>query len=304
MTNGALAYATKPAPADFFPYFQRVLFTTDFSETSLRALPLAGAIARTFGSELKLIYALTPGDQVSALPEFTTAVANIFEGDAKARLATLQNSLQLEGLAVKTEVYKRGLDSLSLKVAADEIDLVVMASHGKKGIRHLLLGSVAEEVIHTAAPPVLTAGPHVTVTTETEFRPKHVLFATDATADSFRALPYAVAFTKRGCSLTLVHVLAEQQQCSPQAEAFAALLKDALHRTLPLTTIKTCNPEIIVRFGNPVKEILNVAGDIGCDLIAMGARSNTNRATFSRSVSYGVVANARCPVLTVRGQQK
>ena len=79
-------------------------------------------------------------------------------------------------------------------------------------------------------------------------------------------------------------------------------MKDGLHRTLPLTAIKNCNPQILVSFGDPVKQILEIARDRGSELIVMGARSNKNKATFSRSVSYGVIAQAPCPVLTVRGR--
>ena len=80
-------------------------------------------------------------------------------------------------------------------------------------------------------------------------------------------------------------------------------MQDGLHRTLPLTAIKTRNPEIMVRFGNPVKEILESAAERGSELIAMGARSNANKPAFSRSVSYGVIAQAPCPVLTVTGRE-
>src|SRR5437868_6056638 len=304
MTNGALAYATSPIKTETFPHFERVLFTTDFSETSLRALPAAAAVARTFGSELRLVYAVTPGDQTCAVPEFSIGVMTIVEVDVKARLSALKNSAQLKGINVSTGVYQNGLGSLSLEVAEDDVDLIVMATHGRKGLRHLVLGSVAEDVIHSAARPVLTIGPNATLTNASEFRPKHILFATDASADCFRALPYAVEFAKwQGAGLTLVHVLANKKENNPEAHAFAALMKDALHRTLPLRAIKSCNPEIIVRFGNPMKEILDVAAERESELIVVGARSNKNKAAFNRSISYGVISQAACPVLTVRGRE-
>jgi nucleotide-binding universal stress UspA family protein len=304
MTNGALAYAARPIKTETFPHFERVLFTTDFSETSLRALSAAAAVARRFGSELRLVYAVTPGDQMCAVPEFSMGVMTIVEDDAKARLSALKNSTQLKELSVSTAVYKIGVGSLSREIAEDDVDLIVMATHGRKGLRHLLLGSLAEDVIHSAPRPVLTIGPNATLTTASEFRPKHVLFGTDASTDSFRALPYAVEFAKcQGAGLTLVHVLAHKKENNPEADAFAALMKDALHHTLPLTAIKSCSPEIVVRFGNPVKEILDVAAERESELIVMGARSNKNKATFNRSVSYGVISQATCPVLTVRGRE-
>lgn len=303
MTNGALAYAGSPVHVEDFLRLERVLFTTDFSETSLKALPLAGAVARTFGSELRLLYVLTPGNEICAVPEFATDVRGVVEHEANDRLLAFKYSSQLQGVNVSTQVYRDALSTLSSKIAADNIDLVVMATHGSKGFRHVLLGSVAEDVIHSVACPVLTIGPQANLASESEFRPKHILFATDVSSDSFRALPYATQFAQKDRSdLTLVHVLSKGLEKSAEADAFAALMRDSLHHTLPLTAIKNCSPEIVVSFGKPADEILNAARERGSELIVMGARSNTNRATFNRSVSDGVISGATCPVLTVRGK--
>lgn len=286
------------------PHYAKVMFTTDFSATSLEALPLAAAVARTFSSDLHLLYAMTPGGSGTVVPEFGVDVSEVMAGDAFARLVGIKHSDELQGVRVATpEVFRRGLWELPEKIARDEFDLLVMATHGNKGFRHLLLGSVTEELIRTAPCPVLTVSPHVKLKAGAEFHPKHILFATDATADSFRALPHAMLFAQRaGCDLTLVHVLAKGSEMSPQARAFAALMQDALHEALPLTAIKECSPEIVVCFGDPVEEILNAARERESELIVMGARSNANKATFSHSVSYGVIADAKCPVLTVKGR--
>jgi len=303
MTNGALAYAQQLIEAVWLPRFERMLFTTDFSETSLSALPLAASVARAFQSELKLLHVLIPAEYLFTVPEIVPNVSGLIEKDATARLLALKYSAQLRNVKVAVpEVFTGGLGQLPQKIATDDIDLVVMATHGNRGFRHCLLGSFGEDVIHSAACPVLTIGPRAKATSDSEFHPKHILFATDASADSFRGLPYAIQFAQRQCSdLTLVHVLPRGHQGTPEADAFAALMKDGLHRALPLTAIKHCSPEIVVSFGNPAEQILNVALAHGSELIVMGARSNNKRPTFSRSVSYGVISRAMCPVLTIRG---
>ena len=306
MKNGALAYAQQLSEAVPLPRFERVLFTTDFSETSLRALPLAASVARSFESELKLLHVLVPGEYIFTVPEISSDVSGLIERDADARLRTLKYCADLRGVKVAVpEVFKGGLPLLPEKIAADAVDLVVMATHGSRGFRHMLLGSVAEDVIHSASCPVLTVGPKAGKTHDAEFRPKHIVFATDASADSFRALPYAIQLAQRQCSdLTLVHVLGREHPRTPEAEAFASLMREGLHRGLPLTAIKACNPEIKVSFGNAVEQILNVAHARKSELIVMGARSSTKRTTFSHSVSYGVVSRATCPVLTIRGARR
>jgi nucleotide-binding universal stress UspA family protein len=303
MKNGAVTYAEQLIEAVPPPRFERVLFPTDFSEISLSALPFAASVARTFQSELKLLHVLVPGEYVFMVPEITSDVSGVIERDADARLLALKYSAELRGVRVGLpEVFTGGFRLLPEKIAADAIDLVVIATHGSKGLRHMLLGSVAEDVIHTASCPVLTIGPKAAKTHDAEFRPKHIVFATDACVDSFRALPYAIQLAQRQCSdLTLVLVLSREHPGTPEAEAFASLMREGLRRGLPLTAIKACNPEIVVSFGNTVEQILNAARERGSELIVMGARSSTKRPTFSHSVSYGVISRATCPVLTIRG---
>lgn len=301
----ALAQINHTIPQSTSTSYAKLLFTTDFSPTSFKALPFAAAVARTFSSELHLLYALTRDQYMFAVPEFPQEIATVSEDEARARLNKIKDSRELEGVNVAAPLaFRRGLKDLADKIACDEIDLVVMATHGSKGFRHVLLGSVTEDMIRTSPCPVLTIGPHLSVRADATFQPQHVLFATDGTTDSFRAMSHAIRFARKaGCSLTLVQVLPKGHENSPEANAYAALMQDALHRALPVTAIKECNPEIVVCFGNPVEEILNIARERGTELIVMGARSTANKRTFSRSVSYGVITEANCPVLTVRGRE-
>src|ERR1700745_1351182 len=122
MNNGALAFAVAPVKAESCSRFERILFPTDFSDTSLNTLPAAGAVARTFGSSLTLMYVLTPGDEICAAPEFAPAIRDIVETDANSRLLALKYSAHIEGVTVNTEVYKGGWNNLVDKIANDKID--------------------------------------------------------------------------------------------------------------------------------------------------------------------------------------
>src|SRR5690349_13288059 len=121
MANGALAYAQQLIEAVPLPRFERVLFTTDFSETSLRALPLAASFARSFESELKLLHVLVPGEYIFTVPEITSDVSGLIERDADARLLALKYSAELRGVKVGIpEVFTGGLRHLPQKIAADD----------------------------------------------------------------------------------------------------------------------------------------------------------------------------------------
>lgn len=290
-----------------FPQIQEIVFATDFSSESLAALPFAAAIAQTFNTKIHLLHLLMPQAYAFVPPESVPALVESIEQDAFTRMQELRSAEVLKGLKLgSAEVAKGELGLLLRRIEERNIDLLVIGTHGRRGFQRLLLGSIAEEIVRRAPCPVLTVGPHAHFPESGGFHPKHVVFATDATPDSFRALPYAVLFAKRECSdMAMVHVLRHGDKQAPEANAFAALMQESLHHTVPLDAIKTCSPEILVRFGDPVKEILDAAHERDSELIVMGARSGSvkNEKIFSKGVSYGVMAGASCPVMTVRGRE-
>lgn len=295
-----------PLQAQVFPQLQAILFATDFSAASLAALPFAAAIARTFNSRIHLLHLLMPETYQFLPPESMPVVMESIDEDALKRMLQLRSSEVLKGLKLgSAEVTKGELGALLRRIEERKIDLLVIGTHGRRGFQRLLLGSIAEEIVRRARCPVLTVGPHAQFPKSGDFHPKHVVFATDATPDSFRALPYAVLFAKRECSdIAMVHVLPGGDKRRPEAEAFAALMRESLYHTVPLDAVKTCSPEILVRFGDPVREILEAAVERESELIVTGARSGSvkNEKILSKGVSYGLIAGASCPVLSVRGR--
>lgn len=283
----------------------RVMFATDFSPTSLAALPFAAAIARTFNSDFHLFHAVMSQYKYPPIGETPVPLARA-DDEAKRRMRDLASSPLLKDVKIASEeVARGGLSVLRRRVEQNEIDLLVIGTHGRRGFERLMLGSFAEALVRTASCPILTIGPRISTRVEEEFRPRHVLFATDASPDSFRALHDAILFAEKRCELTVLYVLPGGHEKSPEADAFAALMRDSLHHTLPLETIKKCNPEIVIKFGDPVESILEAAKDRGSELIVMGARSAQikKKRKCSAGVSYGVIVRATCPVLTVRGRE-
>src|SRR5579872_83649 len=103
--SAALAYAVPSAETKAVASpFPRVLFTTDLSETSLNALPLAAAVARTFSSELKLVHVFV-GEQALIVPEYAPNLSCLLEREAEKRLCMLRDSKELQGIpTLRTEV--------------------------------------------------------------------------------------------------------------------------------------------------------------------------------------------------------
>lgn len=146
--------------------FRRILVTTDFSDTSLSALPVAVEFASHFNAELLLVHVLpvdtpTPWDippyadfglASLPLPEYESQVRQ----EVERRLA-LVSAKQATGVAVSGLVGRGDAAAEIARIAtAEKVDLIVLATHGWTGWRHLVFGSVAEQILREAPCPVLS----------------------------------------------------------------------------------------------------------------------------------------------------
>jgi universal stress protein A len=144
---------------------RHLLVPTDFSEGSKPALEYALGLAQTFGAKLTLLH-------VVELPSYLTdahtavhlsmAMRDVMQGSAQRELAHLLP----EGWGAAVEVaHQVALGVPHQKIlataVAEQVDWIVMATHGRTGLSHLLMGSVAERVVRTAPCPVLTIRPGV-----------------------------------------------------------------------------------------------------------------------------------------------
>lgn len=135
--------------------FEHVLVATDFSEASGRGLEVAVSIARESGADLHVVHVF----EIPAYGDFTApfdVLAPLSE-NAKARLDELVSSLRDVCPGVKG-VLKVGVAWEQILAAAAEVgaDLVVLGTHGRRGMAHAIMGSVAERVVRLSEVPVLS----------------------------------------------------------------------------------------------------------------------------------------------------
>ena len=134
----------------------RILVATDFSETSDRALDYAHLLARHFGASVHLLHVLSE----AAGPDGTAAQTFLTDAAAQraAALADARCSLRHRSAGVASQEALFGVPAATIVdyAAQARMDLIVMGTHGRTGVAHLLMGSVAELVVRTASCPVLT----------------------------------------------------------------------------------------------------------------------------------------------------
>lgn len=277
--------------------FKNILFLTDFTEASRTALAYAQGFANHFGAQLYPAHACDPIILTeTAAPDILDEV----EENSRRRLNSLAKESGING----TPLFARGpvTDAVPGWINDHGIDLIVMGTHGRKGLKHFLLGSVAEAIFRRATCPVLTVGPHVTVRPSHDFKAEKILFPTDLGPHAEFATQYALSVAQESkAQVTFMHVVtmqeAFQHDCSPLvAESFKKL-----ETLLPQDVRQWCQPDLVVEVGDPTKELLGYANTERPDLIVLGLPAEKKfNGGFRTSVTYNLIAQAPCPVLTVR----
>jgi nucleotide-binding universal stress UspA family protein len=148
----------------YVPTFSKILAPTDFSDDSQLALTYVTELAQKFSSEVIVIHVDQPLAPVmigDLSPGFDVGTVNrIAEEQRLAALKELdQVTARLRETGIKARSLMRvGAPFLEIINAAqsESTDLVVMATHGRSGLAHVLMGSVAERVVNKAPCPVLT----------------------------------------------------------------------------------------------------------------------------------------------------
>jgi universal stress protein A len=142
--------------------FKRILVPVDFSDCSKHALAVAIDIAEKFDAQLEIFHTYEPpyyvGDVLVQIPDKPAMSVHDYIRNSAQRLLDelLQATPSLDGVrSVSTLAAGVPADAIIEKVREGSYDLVIMGTHGRRGLSHLLMGSVAERVIRQASCPVM-----------------------------------------------------------------------------------------------------------------------------------------------------
>jgi nucleotide-binding universal stress UspA family protein len=189
-----------------------------------------------------------------------------------------------------------------------------MGTHGRSGFERLVLGSVTEKVLRTSPVPVLTVPSHAPDAVPAGRDPfRRILYATDFSPGSERALRYAASLAQHGAAqLTILHAVEhlpvgyDPIGVAPfDFAAYNASIEDAskakLREFVPDAIRLACDTDDVVTTGKPYVDILRIAQERQADLIVLGVhgRSALDKLVFG-STTEQVIRRATCPVLTVR----
>jgi nucleotide-binding universal stress UspA family protein len=287
---------------------KNVLFLTDFSEPSAAALPFAAMIARSYRAKITSLHVVVPSAYTYMTPEIGGDLLDAQDEVAKSEMEKVD--AEFAGLPREAVLERSaGVWSVLSKILQEsDIDLIVLGTHGRTGLKKAVFGSTAEEIFRRTTVPVMTIGPAVRTGAHNGGRFQCVLFATDFNVVSSAAAAYAMSLAQENQSrLVLLHVLPAPKPGKTK-KAVELSVAEALHRVedlLPRDAELWCRPEPTVEHGEPGAQILATAERCGADLIVLGVRGMDTLTEVvtrvERATAYEVIAHAHCPVLTVRG---
>jgi nucleotide-binding universal stress UspA family protein len=141
--------------------FRRILVPHDFSDAAAHAFRVAIALAKRHGGRLMVLHVVTPYQPVTQLPEVTGWISDveIVKGTRRSLDELVRRELRRPGAPRARFDVQLGDPATRILAAAKDADCIVMATEGRTGLAHLLIGSVAEKVVRHSPVPVLTVRP-------------------------------------------------------------------------------------------------------------------------------------------------
>lgn len=292
----------------------RILHPTDFSDSAGDAFAYALDLALRTGAELHVLHVVHGREEYTAethldapadehllirLREMVNALLGVMGHEERATLA----------LVYELAEGRHAAPAIVEHADRHDVDLIVMGTHGRRGLRHLVLGSVAEEVLRRASCPALVVHHREAATTAQVAR---IVVPIDFSEHSGAALAQAKDLASLyGAALTLLFVAEEH---------VVPFFSDT---GIPTFTVMRIDPDIVakagealrqldaqtggpavpttyeVRTGKPPNEVIDYAREHEVDLIVMATRGLTSvERSLMGNVTERVVRRAPCPVWT------
>jgi len=287
--------------------FESILVPTDFSQCAGWALEQAIAIARESGAHIDLAHSTYVPNlhDVSTPPDVELAIRNA----GTQRLAALVERVEQVGIDVHQHLLAE-TPTVAIQQLAERrgTDCIIMGTRGLTGLKHVVLGSIAERTLRIAPCPVLTVGQ---APQPGSAMPRKLLVPTDfsETAECATAMVRRLLGDRRDAEIVLLHVYARPIAAGPYAFAvqddFIGLrtrITDALEAIAEEVRSDGFTASVRVEEARSAAvEIARVAEDEACDWIVLGTHGRTGLSHLALgSVAEKVVRAAVCPTLTVK----
>ncbi len=298
--------------------FSKILFPTDFSGYSNGVLDHALAWAGKFDADVHMVHVVTvhnfdPFNPDLGFPEIGMDL-DLHE-TAQQQMDKIIGGGGEEGDVTVTRETRTGFSQWSEIVNAaleQHADLIVMATHGRKGLQHLFLGSTAEKVLEHAPCPVLLLRPDRDEMLPPPGEVESILFPTDFSDESSQAVSLALEMVVEfGAKLHLFHSVEQDVPPPYYAAGITSIFelndtvldmsREQMAKLVPDDLAGTIEHDFVVREGHSAQQIITFAREAAVDLIVMATHgySGLEQALLG-STTDRVIRNTPCPVLVVK----
>ena len=283
---------------------KHILFPFDFSSQGTQALPFVEALASRYGAKVTVLGVVPPVWDLARLKtslRMTSDRATDWVHELKAKLDQAfvheLNGVLAERIAISGDPASHIVDVAH----ANDVDLIMMPTHGAGRFRTLLIGSVTAKVLHDATCAVWTATHAVEQCSRP--KPRTVLCALEGTPGDRTLVQHAAALCKQlGASLKLLHVVGPISDW-PSLGREHALQDEVRQRArVKLESMRSdvgIHAPLRVVLGEIVQTVTDEARQEDADLIVMGRRTQSGALERFRTHMYGIIQQSPCPVLSL-----
>lgn len=272
---------------------KRILVPTDFSSHAESALKIAAQIAKKSNSEIFLLHMIEVPSQMNDAVTGATGIPEtmLFIQKAKETLQKSKEKEYLKGIQITEQIsFERAHEGILSFSTKNEIDLIVMGSHGISGIEEILIGSNTEKVVRLSDTPVLVIKKNTS-----ELKVENFVFVSDFSEETKKPFKKMLEFTKlfdAKLHLTMI--------CTPNSFKTTALSEQITSDFTTAFDLKNYATHIY-NDTNIEKGIINFSNKINADLIGLCTHGRTGMAHFfTGSISEDLVNHAAKPVITFK----
>jgi nucleotide-binding universal stress UspA family protein len=283
---------------------QRILCPVDFFPASLRAVDYAIGLAQKYDAKLHLLHVVSSTLGGTEQCAFTVSeIIDSMKKQSARKMKNLERKARAVGLTVSTDVRTGDVQrEVESAIRASKADILVMGTHGRRGLEKWFMGSVTERMLRRSPIPVLTLRGSKKARTTLPTRSR-ILFTTDFSEGTANALNYAlsVAQANKG-RLTLLHVLEDTLAVisAQYRKEISEGVRRELKQLIPADAQGSPDIDTVVEAGTPYYMILRLLKKERIDLLVMNTHGKgmLDRALLG-STSERVVRAADCPVMLI-----
>ncbi len=290
---------------------KKILVPVDFSDRSLAAAHHAAAMARRFGSELVFLHVVPPGPYEHGIFGIGYTASSVWpsQEEIEERIGVQLQELVHKaagGLSTDAEV-SWGAPAAKIEEMAnhEQVDLIMMPSHGFGPFRRFILGSVTTKVLHDLSCPVFT-GAHVADVPSNDSAPYHrVACAIDLSPHSEAVLRWAAGFALAwGAALHVIHAAPALDAIPPEIHPLPANFHDTVVRLKidqvnELVSRVGCEATVHVECDSVIGYVTDVSQRAKVDLLVIGRSLDESLIGRLRTYSSALIREAPCAVVSI-----